>query len=57
MIMAIKLPKQVFIIWEENADKPFLSPATNINDLKCPDSEVGIYELKKIRRFKLIEVK
>jgi len=51
-----KLPEQTFIAWEKGMnDKPFFNTSTNIEDVKCEGAEVGVYELKSIRRFELIE--
>lgn len=45
------------MIWEEGTDNYFLSPATNIDDVKFADAEIGIYKLVATRKFKLVEDK
>lgn len=58
MAKSKKLPKQVFMMWEEGAaDEQFLSSAINIDDIKYADAEIGVYKLTKIRKFKLVEEK
>ena len=47
-----KLPKKVFIAWqEEGTETEFLEATTSVNELVDQDQEckVGLYELKEIK--------
>ncbi len=58
MAKAKKLPKQLFVAWEEGAgNEQFLSPAVNIGDVKYAGVEIGVYKLAGTRKFKLVEEK